>query len=379
MAIGVHRREFLNGLLGAPFLVPAWRSAPPASYLTELSSLMSAAPVPGAVIGAIRGHKVAWIAPLGVRQAGSRDAVTPATLFQAASLTKQVAAHAAFALRGQGKLDFDRPLVAYLDDLPNPVARQVTIRQVLSHSSGFPNWRYAAPSKPIPDLVPAFPPGSRYQYSGEGYFYLQRVMEQVTGLGFAQIVNDHVFEPLNMRSSALVWDPATLDRTAVPHNRRGEPRKDWDKGIRGLHAYSARIGKSILGLRYADYSAAVAEAGDPVLPDWMRPNAASSLVTSADDYARFLCAAIRNPELGRQQVAINEFLGWGTGWGIERASGHTYLWQWGDNPGFKNIVVAEPSTGDAIFVFTNGDSGARVYDRVLTHATGHDHPALFWI
>jgi hypothetical protein len=111
----------------------------------------------------------------------------------------------------------------------------------------------------------------------------------------------------------------------------------------------------------------------------MRPNGAASLVTSAEDYARFLAGAIGNPELGKQQVTINEFLGWGMGWAIERASGHTYLWQWGDNPGFKNFVLAEPSTGGAVFVFTNGDAGARVYDRVLTHATGHDHPAMFWL
>src|SRR5262245_14089939 len=123
MQIGSDRRFFLQHILAAQFLVPAWKSAPPNSYLAELSRLMSAAPVPGAVIGVIRSHKVAWIAPIGVRAAGARDAVSSSTLFQAASLTKQVTAHAAFALRAQGKLDFDRPLAVYLDELPNPAAR----------------------------------------------------------------------------------------------------------------------------------------------------------------------------------------------------------------------------------------------------------------
>ncbi len=379
MGIRIDRRGFVRHLSAAPFVVRAWRSSPPSTYLAELSGLMRAAPVPGAVIGIIHGHQVAWIAPMGVRVAGARDPVTSSTLFQAASLTKQVTAHAAFALRAQGKLDFDRPLVEYLDDLPNPAARKVTARHVLSHSTGFPNWRFAEPSKPLPDLIPAFPPGSRYQYSGEGFFYLQRMMERITGVGFGQLVRELVFEPLDMRSSSLVWDPETIARTALPHNRRGEPRKDWDKSTRALLAYAARMSKPVVQLLYDDYAAAAREAGDPVLPDWMRPNAASSLITSADDYARFLTTAIRNPELGQQQVAINEFLGWGLGWAVERASGHSYLWQWGDNPGFKNFVLAEPSAGDAVFVFTNGDSGARVYDRVVTHATGHDHPALFWL
>jgi len=375
----MHRRLFLQHALAAPFLVPAWESAPPGTYLAELGNLMRAAPVPGAVIGALHSHKLSWIAPLGVRAAGSPDPVTASTLFQAASLTKQATTHAAFALRAQGKLDFDRPLAAYVDDLPNPSARTVTVRHVLSQSSGFPNWRFSEASKPVPDLVPAFTPGSRYQYSGEGFFYLQRVLEAVSGAGIGQIFRDLVFEPLGMSSSTLVWDPETLARTALPHDHHGELRRDWDKSARAVRDYAARTGKPAAKLRYEDYAAATRDAGHSVLPNWMLPNAASSLVTSAEDYARFLAAAIRNPELGHQQVVINEFLGWGLGWAIERASGHTYLWQWGDNPGFKNFVLAEPSTGNAIFVFTNGDAGVRVYDRVLTHATGHDHPALFWL
>jgi CubicO group peptidase (beta-lactamase class C family) len=360
-------------------VIPAWKSAAPKTYVAELATLMRAAPVPGAVIGVVEGHKLSWIAPLGVRAAGASDPVTASTLFQAASLTKQVTAYAAFALRDQGKLDFDRPLVSYVDDLPNPVARTVTVRHVLGHCSGFPNWRFSEASKPPPELVPAFAPGSQYQYSGEGYFYLQRVLEQISGKGIGQLVRDLVFEPLGMKSSSLVWDPDTLDRTALPHDRRGVLRKNWDKSARAIHGYAARIGKTVPDLRYQDYATAAKETGDPVLPNWMLPNGAASMVTSAEDYARFVAAAIRNVELGRQQIAINEFLGWGLGWAIERASGHTYLWQWGDNGGFKNFVLAEPSTGGAIFVFTNGDAGTRVYDRVLTHATGHDHPALFWL
>jgi CubicO group peptidase (beta-lactamase class C family) len=379
MPAAIARRSFLQAALSAPFLRPEWKSAPSPAYIAELTSLMRAAPVPGVVIGALNRHQLSWIAPLGARAAGSPEPITANTLFQAASLTKQVTAYAAFALRAQGKLDFDRRLADYVDDLPDPSARTVTIRHVLSHSSGFPNWRFSNPSKPVPDLVPAFPPGSRFQYSGEGFFYLQRILEHVTGAGFGQLIHDLVFQPLGMTSSTLVWDPETLSRTALPHERHGERRKNWDNAARALRAYADRIGTPVGALRYQDYAAAAREAGDAVLPNGMVPNAASSMVTTAEDYARFLAAAIRNPDLGARQVAINEFLGWGLGWAIERTAGHTYLWQWGDNGGYKNFVLAEPATGSAIFVFTNGDSGARVYDRVLTHATGHDHPALFWL
>src|SRR6202044_712265 len=168
MQAAIDRRAFLQHALAAPFLIPAWQPAPPRSYTAELASLMRAAPVPGAVIGALHNYKLAWITPLGVRAEGSPEPITASTLFHAASLTKQVTAYVAFALRAQGKLDFDRPLVAYVDDLPNPAARVFTARNVLSHSSGFPNWRSSESSKPVPDLVPTFTPGSRYPDSGEG-------------------------------------------------------------------------------------------------------------------------------------------------------------------------------------------------------------------
>lgn len=137
---------------------------------------MAVAPVPGAVIGIIQNQNAAPISirPLGVRSIQTHAPVTTDTIFEAASLSKQVAAYAAFALRAAGKLDFDRTLVSYVDDLPNERARRVTVRHVLSHSSGFPNWR----SSPDAPLTPEFEPGSQFQYSGEGFFYLQRILEQ---------------------------------------------------------------------------------------------------------------------------------------------------------------------------------------------------------
>jgi CubicO group peptidase (beta-lactamase class C family) len=373
------RRSFLQHALAAPFLVPGWTPAAPPAYIAELLRLMRAAPVPGAVIGTLRAHKPSWITALGVRDSTTTDSVTGSTLFQAASLTKQVVAYAAFAFQALGKLDFERTLVSYVDDLPDPVARTVTIRHVLSHSSGFPNWRFPDAANPLPNLVPSFTPGSHFRYSGEGFFYLQRILEKVGGTGICQILQDVVFQPLGMNSSTMIWDPATVSRTAVPHDGHGEVHKDWDKSARGLRAYAMRIGKPVNELRYEDYSAFTRESGNPAFPVQMNPNAAASLITSAEDYARFLAAALRNPEIGRQQVTINEFLGWGLGWGTEHTSGHSYLWQWGDNGGFKNFVLAEQSSGDAIFVFTNGEAGARVYDRAITHATGQDHPAFFWL
>ncbi len=337
--------------------------------------MMQVAPVPGAVVGTLKHGSPGWIQCLGVRNFESKDPITRDTIFQAASLSKQATAYAAFVLREQGKLDFDKPLVSYVDDLDDQRARLVTARHVLSHTSGFRNWRFEAGQK----LVPNFAPGEKFQYSGEGYFFLQRVLEQVTGKGFCEIIGELVFRPLGMASSSMIWKPELASRYALPHDRRGELRKNWDKAARRQYEIAKRIGKPVASWKYADYEAAARESGGPALPNWMLPNAASSMVANAPDYARFLAAAIKNPEIRKEQIRIRPQLSWGLGWGIERTAGREYVWQWGDNGGYKNFVAAETGTGDAIFVFTNGDAGERVYDRIVTHATGHDHPAFFWI
>jgi len=356
-------------------VLAAWKQGFPALYESDILRWMGVAPVPGAIAGVLRNGNLAWIRPLGVRSTETRDPVTPEAVFQAASLSKQVTAYAAFALRDAGKLDFDRTLVSYVDDLADARARKVTVRQVLSHSSGFPNWRSAETK----ELVPEFEPGSRFQYSGEGFFYLQRILEQVTGSGFCDLIHRLVFQPLGMASSSMIWKPELANRYALPHDRRGELRVNWDKLARSLYEIARQRGQTITSWRYADYRSAVREAGEPPTPNNLLPNAASSMVTTGSDYARFLKAAVRNPEIHREQIRIRPMIGWGLGWGIEREAGREYVWQWGDNGGYKNFVVAEPASGDAVFVFTNGDSGARIYDRIVTHATGHDHPALFWV
>ena len=373
--IPMQRRQFLAGVLSSPMIAAGWKQGPPPLLEAEILQMMGVAPVPGAVIGILRSGSPAWVHPLGVRSVDTKDPVTRDTVFQAASLSKQATAYAAIALRDAGKLDFDRTLVSYVDDLADPRARRVTLRHVLSHTSGFPNWRDDAGAK----LVPEFEPGSKFQYSGEGFFYLQRILEQVTGQGFCEIIDGLVFKPLGMSSSSMIWKPELADHYALPHGRRGEPRKDWDRGPKRLHEMAKRKGQAVTAWKYADYEAATREAGDPPTPNNMLPNAAASMVTTAPDYARFLAAAIRNPEIRKEQIRIRPLLGWGLGWGIERAGGREYVWQWGDNGGFKNFVAVEPASGDAVFVFTNGDSGARIYDRIVTHATGHDHPALFWV
>jgi CubicO group peptidase (beta-lactamase class C family) len=218
------------------------------------------------------------------------------------------------------------------------------------------------------------------------------VVEKLTGKGLSRLARERIFQPLGMPSSGYIWRAELDARLASPHSNRGDP----------VNSFGARTGRAFAGL--------VAEAGKPVeewtsddaekllprvdstmpvLPNFMVPNAAASLVTTARDYGAFVrwllgAGAVSGGRavLDRMMVqrsTINPSLGWGSGIGLEHAGGREYAWHWGDNPGFKNFVVAEPARRSAMVIFTNGNSGQRVYERVIRSRTGVDHPAFLWL
>jgi len=374
----MHRRSFLATLAAPAFAAP-WKSAPPKDFLTALPSWMNVSPAPGVWVTWIEGGKVAWGQGFGVRNADTKQPVDADTIFEAASLTKQVTAYCAHVLHAQGKLDFDKPLYDYVADVSDPKARTVTARHVLSHSSGFPNWR----DKKDEPLLPAFEPGSKFQYSGEGYVYLSRVIEKLADKPFAEAVQERVFDPLGMKSSSMIRMPEREARMATGHGRHGAVLEWSGSNARRMWTLAKESGKPITSWRYSEIVAALEKANLSPLPNNLQPNAAASMCTTGPDYAKFVLRAIQNPDLRKQQIAMRDGvdtgLGWGPGWGIERVGGREFLWQWGDNGGYKNFVLMDPVAATGVFVFTNGDSGMRICDRVVTHATGMEHPAFLWL
>lgn len=306
-------------------------------------------------------------------------AITEHTVFAAASLSKQLAAEAVLDLAARSQWDLDRPLGDFVQISASPDAGKVTARQVLSHSSGFPNWRFEKGQA----LKPAAEPGKAFRYSGEGYVYLQRVIEKISGQPFARYMREKVLDPLGMKSSTFTWQ--TPANAAQPHDGQGAPR-DRTKDQAALDRFAAETGKMPEDWNCADLEAASAKLGGSGLPIGFAINAAASLKCSASDYAKFLAAAMRRREFGERQVDMVPasrpagagklpVLGWGLGWGLQTTASGTSWWQWGDNPGFKNFVLAEPARQWAIAVFTNGDNGRPVYERVIRESRG-DQPAF---
>jgi hypothetical protein len=153
----------------------------------------------------------------------------------------------------------------------------------------------------------------------------------------------------------------------------------------------AERGVSLEAAKVEDAEQAIktAEPTLPVLPNFLSPNAAASMLTSASDFAIFLRhlvtarrrggpAAAIVEQMMSPQVRCNDAVQWGLGVGLEELGGRRFAWQWGDNPGFKNVFFADPQQEKALVVFTNGDRGARVYERVIRALTGDDHPAFLW-
>ena len=198
-----------------------------------LPEIMTKAGVPGLSYAVLEEGKVAWVGSVGVRSTESQEPVNDDTVFAAASLSKSVFAYLVMLLTQDGTLDLDRPLEEYLGaplgEHPNYAdlagddrTGAITARHVLSHSVGFPNWRFLTDDGKLRLL---FDPGARFNYSGEGIALLQLVVEAVTGRGLEELAQERIFGPLGMTRTSYVWQERFEDNHAVPHDGFERPRR----------------------------------------------------------------------------------------------------------------------------------------------------------
>lgn len=409
MSHDIGRREFAVSLL-APMLARPFASSlrfgstpsltpainpPNADLLSRLPQIMEIAGVPGLSMSVVQDGRIAWTHYRGVMDATTNQPVSADTLWPAASLSKPAFAFAALHLVDEGKLDLDRPLRSYVPDHApdDPRGNKITARHVLSHSSGLRNWRQRADQP----LVPDFEPGARFQYSGEGIYYLQRTVEHIAGMGFEQFMEERLFNPLGMTASTYSWRRDMATRLVSGHDQ-GQPRQSPSKDLaQRLLDVADQQKKPLAAFKHEDLVVAMQSMSPapPTLPNFMIPNAAASLVTTPTDYARFLIELLDNHNavidlkpatrklMFTAQSRINSALQWGLGIGLEQqfdvAGDPSFLWHWGDNGSWKNFVLAHPATKSAIVIFTNGSRGLNVANRVMTAATGRQHAAFLWL
>ncbi len=154
--------------------------------------------IPGVSLALIKDGKMVYHKTYGVRNSMADDKVDDNTLFEAASITKPVFAFAVERLAERGVIDLDKPLYEYLPykDIENDERyKLITARHVLTHRTGFPNWRSMNPDG---KLNIKFTPGTAFNYSGEGFEYLKLVIEKITGKKVEQVLQEEVIEPIGL-------------------------------------------------------------------------------------------------------------------------------------------------------------------------------------
>ncbi len=361
MAKYLFRRQFLQhcrtALLGfSTFSLVNWGTKQlkanlfPENIIANLEervpTLMRQAAVPGLSLAIVKEGKIFWSRGFGVKNRKRKQPVDNNTVFAAASLSKPVFAYAVLKLCERGQLDLDTPLTEYTERpyIKDPRLKRITARIVLCHTTGFPNWSGNAP------VWIEAKPGSRFGYSGEGYLYLQRVVEQITKQPLSNYIRYNCLVPLGMNNSSYIWEKEYQRSATDGHDRSGNPKP-------------MRRPKEALS--------------------------AGSLRTTATDFAQFLIAMIESgtqesPQLTaasldqmlRPQVKINQFLDWGLGWGLEQTPDGDFFWHWGDSSLFTSFTVASRKLKTGIVILTNSKNGLKICEEIVRLSIGGQHPAF---
>lgn len=319
---------------------------------TRLADRMRELKIPAVSMAVFNNGRMEWLRAWGMADAAARRRAGTDTLFQAASISKPVAAAAVLALVSRGRLSLDEDVNQYLTSWKLPAneftkRQKVTLRHLLTHSAGVTvsGFRGYASDEDVPTLLqvldgapPAnsaavrvdMPVGSQYRYAGGGYEIVQQVIEDETKKPFAQAARELVLEPFGMRHSTFV-QPVPIDLRA--------------KAATGYRA-----------------------SGDPVPGGWHThpEQAAAGLWTTPEDLARF-ALEVQKIATGRSQKVMSralaermirrEFEEYGLGFGVMGDGPEARFGHGGSNVGFRCYLVCYRDTASGVAIMINSDLG----------------------
>lgn len=322
--------------------------------------------VPGASVAIIEGGEIVWAKGYGNLLAGTDQRVDADTVFSVGSVSKLVNAALILRLAAEGQVDLDEDVNTYLTswkvpDSPYTSERKVTLRAILSHTAGFSQHGFPdfQPGEALPTAIqtvngerPAkhepvrlmFTPGERMDYSGGGITVSQVLVQDVTGLSYAEAAQRYVFEPLGMTRSTFVNPlPEAHGNIARAHNQRGRP--------------------------------AALPRGWESMPEM----AASGLWTSANDLAVFIIALVDDtddadaflPADLREDMMTRVPQSWhGLGPRLNGEGATRVFHHGGANDSYLTWVEGHISSGDGIVILTNSAVGWRAYREFRRAAEG---------
>ena len=366
-ALGPLGAELYAGEHDAPKRLP---------FVDTLAKETVADTAPGMAILVVRDGEVIHSAGYGRADLATRARVTQDTPFNLASLSKQFTAFAIMRLVQRGALSYDDTLSRFVPELGD-AARRVTIRQLLTHSSGLPDyypflrdWSQlgrvdnALVRDTLRGKALEFPPGTATKYGNSGYVLLATVIERVTKRPFRQAMSDLVFEPSGMRST-LALDGATpfpRDR-AVGYDTIGSRFRMADYGV----FENAKGERGYADLRTVGAGGVYSTLRD--LAAWTRTLDGAELLPRAA-----LAEAFRAQVPASDARGIDTLVGYGYGWIVSRRNGAEVAWHDGGVAGFRNLVVRVPARRVTIFILSNFartdiDTRARIAMRIVDRIT----------
>jgi CubicO group peptidase (beta-lactamase class C family) len=324
-----------------------------------MTRLMKAGEVTGAGIAILNNGKVAYLKAYGFRDKEKNLPLTVDSVMSAASISKVAFAYLAMELVDDGVLDLDKPVYQYLpkplpeypkyaDLAGDPRYKRITARMLLSHTSGFANWRWMEDDR---KLKIHFEPGSRYAYSGEGIDLLQLVVETIAKKPLDVLMQERVFQPLGMTRTSMVW----------------QERFESDFA-NGYDEYGRSVGAH----------------------RWKNADAAGSMQTTISDQARFLQAVMEGrllksktrAQIVSPQVQIlskHQFptlsdetnddksirLSYGLAWGLYWTPYGEVFFKEGHDDGWRNYAVAFDKEKSGLVILTNSGNGEGIFKDVL--------------
>jgi len=348
----------------------------------KIQQLMKDGNVQGLAITVFNKSKPVYKKVFGYKRFDTKDPLEINTNFYGASLSKSVFAVLVMKMVEENVIELDKPLESYL---PKPVYaygkgtswnqdytslekdslyKKITARMCLDHTSGFPNWRWYQPDQKLRVL---FQPGTAYSYSGEGLCYLQFVLEKITGKLLEQLMEEKIFHPLGMNTSAYTWEPRFEKNYCNGHDTNGKVyEKDKDNA----------------------------------------PRSASTLETTPDDLSLFLEGVLQKkiltpasykemftPQLRLRSKMQMEQLSWldttnsendniqlsyGLGWGILQTPYGFGAFKEGHGDGFQHYMIIFPERQIGILILTNSDNGEGIFKELLEVAIADKFTPWRW-
>ena len=294
---------------------------------------------PGAALLIARAGEVLYENALGLANLETGESISPSTNFRLASVSKQFTAMSVQLLQQQGVLRYEDSLPKYFPELAH-IGGSISIKDLICHTSGLPDYEdFVAENRQeqvrdaeVLDITAVqtrllFAPGSQYRYSNTGYVLLALLVEKVSGLPYAEFLQQHIFKPLGMADTVLYEAGKSIPNRAMGYalNAAGE-------------------------VTFSDQSTCSATKGD------------GCIYTSLRDYLKWhealeKCEAFKVDDSFQSiNTTIEGNPGWlySMGWFFsKRSKGSIEMYHTGNTCGFSNLVIRVPESQLLVVYFSN--------------------------